>query len=117
RRRGRASSAERMSQLANRVGHEPVVRPGPTSARLDEPRITQHPQVVGDRGLGELERSGEIADATLLRRGEPVDDRHARRVGDRTEACGERLARSWGERLGGGTATEDRQDLHRYISI
>ena len=77
------SSAERVPQLTHRVGHEPVVRPRPAAARLDEPGVAQHLQVMGDRRLREVERRVEVADAALLGRGEPVDDRDARRVGQR----------------------------------
>ena len=67
-------------------GHQPVVDPRPALARdLDEPGLAQHFQVVRDRRLGQAERADEVADADLVRAGQPVDDRHAARVGQRLE--------------------------------
>ena len=50
--------------------------------------------------LRELEGGSEVADAELIRPGEPVDDRHPGRVGERSEPLGELRGGSLGQRRG-----------------
>ena len=64
----RRLAAERAAQRGHRVRHEPVVRPRAAAARLDEPCLAQHLEVVRDRRLREVERRDEVADAAPRRR-------------------------------------------------
>ena len=107
-------------QHRHRLGHEPVVRPRPSSRRLDEPRLAQDLEVVRDRRLRELEGLGEVADTDLVSRRERVDDRNPRRIGERLETRRELFSGGAIERLGLRTAAdrlENGKSLHRWISM
>ena len=89
-------------------------------ARIDEPSVAQHLQVMRDRRLREIEGGVQVADAALVRSGEAIDDSDACRIGERLEARSVRLALSGSEHLDAGAAAEHRQGgdcLHRGISI
>src|SRR5205823_6932109 len=68
---------QRGCECAERVGYDAVVRPGAATRGLDEARLAQHLQMVRNRGLREVERCGQVADARLLRLRETIDDRDA----------------------------------------
>jgi hypothetical protein len=108
--------AERQRELRHRLGDEPVVHPGAALARdLDEPGLAQHPQVVRDGRLRQAERPDEVADADVLGACQPVDDRHAARIGERLETVGQRAgSRPFQRRRSRGAtgASHDRQLLH-----
>src|SRR5205085_4035847 len=66
-RTGPSSSAERPPQRLDCLGDEPVIRPGPAAARLDETGLAQDLQMVRHGRLRELEGGSEVADAELIR--------------------------------------------------
>jgi len=76
------------------------------ACRLHEPGLAQQLQVVRDRRLGEVEGGVQVADAALAR-GEPVDDRDPRRVGERLEARRQALGIGGIERLRRRAAAEN----------
>lgn len=51
------------------------------AATLDQPRALQHPQVLGDGGQGDAERTGELRDGGLPDP-KPGQDRASRGVGE-----------------------------------
>ena len=74
-----------------RVGCDAVVDPCPTALARDEPRLSQNPQVVRDRGLVERERIGEVADADLTgSSGQGREHREPIGIGDRLQERGGR---------------------------
>ena len=86
-----------------------MVRPGAATRRVDETGLTEHLQMVGDRRLREVERVDEIADADLAGCGQLVDDRDARRVGERLELRRELVALVHRQRLRRRAAADRRQ--------
>ena len=58
-------------------------------ARFHEPHAAQQAQLMGDRGLGESQEAGEVADRHLGP-GEGVENAHARGVAEHLEGLGQR---------------------------
>jgi 3'-5' exoribonuclease len=104
--------AERAGEVGDRLGDETVIRPRPAAAGLHEPGLAQHPQVVRDRRLRETELRDEDAHTDLIRAGEPVHDRNARRIGERLEAFGETRAGVLWKGRSARSAADDVQPLH-----
>ena len=84
-----ASSRQGLQRAARsspaRAGSTPTCRGG--STRRDPPRAAASGGARSSAGRGRRPPSGRRR--TLVRRREPVDDRDARRIGERLEACGE----------------------------
>src|SRR5690606_3038012 len=59
---GLAERGEQGAELRHRLRDHPVVDPGAAPVAADETGGAQHLQVVGDRGGGEVEGGGEVAD-------------------------------------------------------
>src|SRR4051794_9243767 len=109
--RGPRGAAERERQRLDRLGDEPVEEERPALARdLDQPRLTEDLEAVGDRRLREPQRV-DLADARLLAAGETDDERGPRGVGERLEAGRKALELPRPERRGAGRAAGDGREL------
>jgi 3'-5' exoribonuclease len=77
-------SRERSREAVDALRNEPVVRPRPPPGNVDQPRLAQDAQVMGDRRLREAQIL-ERADTDLTRAGETIDDCNSRRIAERLE--------------------------------
>jgi DNA-binding MarR family transcriptional regulator len=103
---------EQARQLPQDAGPGPVVDPGAAPVGVDETGLAQGLEVVGDRGAGEFELRGEIADADLAVRS-GSDHGHQLepdRVAEGLERRGEQ-----GGRLGGDALLGDRRAARRQV--
>ena len=75
-------------QLDDVMVVEGVVDVLAVAARFDQAGAAQQPQLMRDRGLGQIEHLGEVADRDLgLRQG--VEDSHARGIAEHLEGLGQ----------------------------
>jgi hypothetical protein len=70
--------------LAERLGPDPVQAPLRVGAHLDQARLAQHPQVLGNAGLADAQRGHQVADG-LLPLAQQVQDPPPMRLGQYLE--------------------------------
>src|SRR6516162_9172642 len=64
-----------------RLGPDPVDPPLRVDSRLDQPRVAQHPEVLGHRRLAQSGRVDQLADGTLGR-DQQIEDLPSMRLGE-----------------------------------
>src|SRR5215218_7027248 len=78
------SPTQPAGELVERVRQDEVVSPQPAPLGVEDPGVTQHLQVMGDGGLGQIEQRDELAHANLAGvLPEYVDELKADRVSER----------------------------------
>jgi hypothetical protein len=84
---------EPAGELVQGFGLDVIKGPQPPALGVDDPRLAQHLEVVGDRRLGELEQRYELADTDLAGMlSEHVDELEADGVAERLGDRGHPLA-------------------------
>src|SRR6185312_10905369 len=98
---GYGVDGEQRAETRERVGQHPVVHPRPASLAVDQSGLAQHPQVMADRRLRDVERAGQVAHAGLAagERGDQREQPQPHRIRQRLEHPGQRLRVIFGQRF------------------
>lgn len=80
----RAVRVQPFIEVGKRLGADPVQAALSVDARVDQPRLPEHPQVLGDRRLAQAEAIDELPD-WLLAVAKHLENREAARLSEDLE--------------------------------